>query len=65
MIWFSGEHVRAHFTAEGEDGCEVYLEDFVPVVVGELVGGVAALDAAAVEEDVDGLAGGGEFGHEL
>lgn len=42
----------ADFAAEGEDCREVYLQDFVPVVVWELVGGVAALDAAAVEEDV-------------
>jgi hypothetical protein len=38
------------------------LQHFVPVVVGELVGGVAALDAAAVEEDVDGVVVGKDFG---
>jgi hypothetical protein len=32
------------------------LEDGGPVVVGELVGRVAPLDAAAVEQDVDSVA---------
>lgn len=54
----------ADFAAEGEDCGEVYLQDFVPVVVWELVGGVAALDAAAVQKDVYSLARGGDFGDE-
>lgn len=40
--------MRADFAAEGEDCAEVDLEHFVPVVVGELVRGVAALDTTAV-----------------
>lgn len=54
-ICVSSEHVRADFAAEREDCAEVDLQHFVPVVVGELVRGVAALDAAAVEEDVDAV----------
>lgn len=45
------EHVGAEVAAQGEDGGEVHLEDFVPVGEGELVGGVAALDAGAGDED--------------
>jgi hypothetical protein len=45
--------VCADFAAEGEDCAEVDLQHFVPVVVGELVRRVAALDATAVEEDMD------------
>jgi hypothetical protein len=40
--------MRADFAAECEDSAEVDLQDFVPVVVGELVGRMAALDASAV-----------------
>lgn len=41
------------FAAECEDCAEVDLKHFVPVVVGELVRGVAALDATAVQENMD------------
>lgn len=47
-VWLASKHVRADFAAEGEDCAEVDLEHFVPVVVGELVRGVAALDTTAV-----------------
>jgi hypothetical protein len=50
-----GEHVCAYVAAEREDGVQVDLEDFVPVVVGELMAWVAALDACAVDEDLDGV----------
>lgn len=56
LIWLAREHVCAYLAAQREDCREVYLQDFVPVVVRELVRWVAPLDAAAVEEDVDGLA---------
>lgn len=59
-----GEHVGADIAAESEDGGEVDLEDGGPVVVGELVGGMALLDAAAVEEDVDSVAVCEDGGHE-
>lgn len=57
----------ANVAAEGEDGGEVYLQHGVPVFGGEEVGGVAALDAAAIEEDGDAEVGvrgedGGEEG---
>lgn len=55
-VWLTSKHVRADFAAEGEDCAEVDLEHFVPVVVGELVRGVAALDTAAVQENVDVVA---------
>jgi len=45
--------VGADVTAEGEDAGEVYLEDSLPVFVGELMGGVSSLDSAAVQQDVD------------
>jgi hypothetical protein len=48
--------VRADFAAEGEDCAEVDLEHFVPVVVGKLVRGVAALDTTAIQENVDVVA---------
>ena len=48
--------MRANVTAEGEDGGEVNLQDLGPVRVGELVRGVAALNAAAVKQDVNGVA---------
>lgn len=58
--------MRADITAEREGGGKVDLEDIVPVGVGELVRGMAALYTAAVEEDVDGMAvcedGGDEGG---
>ncbi len=50
------EHVGAEVAAEGEDGRQVDLEDFVPVGEGELMGGVAALDACAGDEDRDVVA---------
>lgn len=50
------EHVRADFAAEGEDCAEVDLENFVPVVVRELVRRVAALNTTAVQEDMDTVA---------
>jgi hypothetical protein len=59
-----GEHVCANVAAQGEDGCEVYLEHGGPVVVGELVGWVPFLDPAAVEEDVDFVAVGEDGGDE-
>lgn len=37
--------------AEGEDGGEVGLDDYVPVGVWKLGSGVPALDSSAVEED--------------
>jgi hypothetical protein len=52
-VWLASEHVRADFAAEGEDCAEVDLEYFVPVVVRELVRRVAALDATAVQENMD------------
>jgi hypothetical protein len=55
-VWLACEHVCADFAAEGEDCAEVDLQHFVPVVVGELVRRVAALDAAAVEENMDNVA---------
>jgi len=56
--------VRADVAAEGEDGVEVDLEDGVPVRGGKLMGGVPALDAGAVEEDVDAVAGVEDGGDE-
>jgi len=56
--------VRADVAAESEDGVEVDLENGVPVRGGELVGGVPALDAGAVEEDVDTVAGVEDGGDE-
>ena len=58
--------MRAYVSAQHEDGSEVYLEDSFPVVVWELVGRMASLDAAAVNQDVDSMAvfedGGDEGG---
>ena len=48
--------MRADFAAEGEHCAEIDLEHFVPVVVGELVRGVAALDTTAVQEYIDVVA---------
>lgn len=48
--------MRANLTAEGEDCAQVDLQHVIPVVVGELVGRVAALDPAAVKQDVDVVA---------
>jgi hypothetical protein len=45
--------VRADFAAEGEYCAEVDLKHFVPVDVGKLMGRMAALDATAVQEDID------------
>ena len=52
-VRLASKHVRADFAAKGEDCAEIDLEHFVPVVVGELVRGVTALDTTAVQEDVD------------
>lgn len=56
--------MRADVAAEREDCAEVHLEHGVPVNVGELVRGVPALDAAAVDEDVDARHGGKDAGGE-
>jgi len=45
--------VCAYISAECKDRVQVDVQDFIPVVVGELVCGVSSLDAAAVEQDVD------------
>jgi hypothetical protein len=50
--------VCADVAAEREYGCEVHLQDVLPVCIGELVGWVPRLDAAAVEQDVDSVAVG-------
>jgi hypothetical protein len=54
--------VGADVAGEGEDGVEVDLHDLVEVVVWELVAGVAALDAGAVDEDADLVAVGEDLG---
>lgn len=56
--------MRSYVSAEREDRGEVYLKNGHPVIVGELVGGVASLDAAAVEQDVDSVAVLDDFGDE-
>lgn len=56
--------MRSHVAAEREDRAEVDLQHFVPVVLGELVRGMAALDAAAVQQDVDAVAVCEDLGHE-
>jgi hypothetical protein len=48
--------VGADVAAESKDTCEVYLQDGLPVFVGELVGRVTALNAAAIQQDVDFVA---------
>jgi hypothetical protein len=45
-----------HISAECKHRVEVYIQHFIPIVIWELVGGVASLDAAAVEQDVDFVA---------
>lgn len=45
--------MRAYISAECKDRVQVDVQDFIPVVVGELVCGVSSLDAAAVEQNVD------------
>ena len=54
----AGKHMCAHISAESEYRVEVYVEHFIPILVWELVGWVTALDAAAVEQDVDLVAVG-------
>lgn len=56
--------MRADVAAEREHAGEVYLQHGVPVGVGELVRWVPLLDAAAVEQDVDSVAVGENFGGE-
>lgn len=58
------EHVRGHIAAQCKRGVEVDLDDFVEVAVGEGFGGVAALDAGAVDEDADLVAVGEDAGDE-
>jgi hypothetical protein len=48
--------VCAHVTAQRKHRCEVDLQNGGPVFVGELVRGMAFLDAAAVEQNVDSVA---------
>lgn len=60
----------AKVAAEGEDGVEVDLDDFVEVAVGEGLARVSALDACAVHQDPDFLVAviedlGGESGDGL
>jgi hypothetical protein len=50
------EHVRAKIAAQREDGCQVDLEDFVPVAGGELVRWVTPLDPRAGDQDRDVVA---------
>ena len=59
------EHVRPDVAAQREDGRQVYLQHGVPIAVRELVCGVALLDAAAVEQDVDSVSVGQDLGREL
>ena len=54
--------MRAYVPAESEDGAQVDLQHCVPVVEGEFVGGVPALDAGAVEQDRDLVAVAGDLG---
>lgn len=50
--------MRGDVAAERKGCVEVDLDDFVEVGVGESFGGVAALDAGAVDEDADLVAVG-------
>jgi len=43
--------VRTHVSAEGENRVEVDLDDLVEVRVGELLAGMPALDASAVDQN--------------
>jgi hypothetical protein len=56
--------VCADVTAQREDGGQVDLQYGLPVSVGKLVRGVALLDPAAVEQDVDAVAVGEDGGDE-
>lgn len=58
------EHVRGDVAAEREGRVEVDLQHLEEVGVGELLGGVAALDASAVDEDADLVAVGENGGDE-
>jgi hypothetical protein len=53
--------VCAHVSAQSKHRIEVYVQHFVPVGIWELVGGMASLDAAAVEQDVDLMAVGDDL----
>jgi hypothetical protein len=52
-IGLATQHVCADFAAESEDCAQVDLKHFVPVIVGKLVGRMTALNATAVQENVD------------
>lgn len=56
--------MRGHVPTEGKGGVEVDLDDLIEVAVGEGFGGVAALDAGAVDEDADLVAVGEDTGDE-
>ena len=45
--------MRSDITAKGEHCSEVYLEDFIPVIVRELVGSMPTLYASTVEKDIN------------
>jgi hypothetical protein len=59
------EHVLAGVTGNLEDGVEVDLEDLVPVIVGEDLDRVTALDTTAVDHNVEDVALGDDTGDEL
>lgn len=63
-VGIAREHVCADVATQGEDGREIDLQDFGPVVVRELVGRMATLDAAAVEQDVNLVTVGEDLGNE-
>lgn len=56
--------MAADVAAQGEDGVEVDLDDLVEVAVGEVLAGVPALDAGAVDEDAHLVAVGQDLGGE-
>jgi hypothetical protein len=53
--------MSTHISAKRKYRVEVYVEHFIPILIGELVGWMASLNSSAVEQDVDFVAVGDNF----
>lgn len=55
-VGLAREHMCPNLAAERKYRAEIDLQNLIPVVIRELVRGMAALDSAAVEQNIDLLA---------
>lgn len=57
--------MRTDVSTQRENSGQVGLENLIPILVRELVRSMSPLDTSAVEQDVDLISVGHDFGYDL